>query len=186
MDAKTDRRIAKTQAAIQGAFLEMLLKDGFDAITVKDITEKANIGRKTFYLHYMDKFDLLNAIVIQHLNELETICEQKKEMDFITGTIIWFRYFETHKSFFAALFASESTVSFRHRLLVFIMEQLSRHLKEHHCKNTAVLQKFMGMAVLGVVESYVLNQFSDSVEVIAAQVGGLLEQIIRQNQEDEA
>lgn len=58
MEAKIDRRIAKTQNAIQSAFLEMLLKVGFDAITVKDITEKANISRKTFYLHYMDKFDL--------------------------------------------------------------------------------------------------------------------------------
>lgn len=183
MDAKTDRRIAKTQNAIQSAFLEMLLKEGFDGITVKDITERANISRKTFYLHYMDKFDLLNAIVIQHLGELEAICELKKEMDFIDGTIVWFRYFEKNKSFFAALFASESTVSFHHRLLQFIMEQLSRHLNEHNCKNTAVLQKFMGMAVLGVVESYVLNQFNDNVEVIAAQVGELLEQMIRQNQE---
>lgn len=130
----------------------------------------------------MDKFDLLNAIVVKHPCELEAICEQKKEMNFIDGTIVWFLYFEKHKAFFAALFDSESTVSFRQRLLVFIMEQLSRCLNEHHCKNTAVLQKFMGMAVLGVVESYVLNQFTDSIEVIAAQTGELLEQIILQNQ----
>ncbi|MEG7866054.1 hypothetical protein J0852_25280 [Bacillus paranthracis] len=45
---KIDRRIIKSQNAIQSAFIEMLITDGFDEITVKNITEKANIGRKTF------------------------------------------------------------------------------------------------------------------------------------------
>ncbi|WP_212981769.1 TetR/AcrR family transcriptional regulator, partial [Bacillus paramobilis] len=57
---KIDRRIIKSQNAIQSAFIEMLITDGFDKITVKNITEKANIGRKTFYLHYLDKYNLLD------------------------------------------------------------------------------------------------------------------------------
>ena len=40
--------------------MEMLLDVGFDGITVKEMTEKANISRKTFYLHYLGKYDLLN------------------------------------------------------------------------------------------------------------------------------
>ena len=60
METNIDRRILKSQKAIQNAFLEMLLKDGFDMITIKELTEKADISRKTFYLHYVDKYDLLN------------------------------------------------------------------------------------------------------------------------------
>lgn len=101
---KIDRRIVKSQAAIQSAFLEMLINEGFDDITVKNITEKANIGRKTFYLHYMDKFDLLNKIVDVHLKRLRVICDQKQSKGFIEGTIIWFEYFQDHKSFFCLHF----------------------------------------------------------------------------------
>lgn len=36
----TDRRIVKSEKAIQSAFLAMLLDVGFDAITVKNLTEK--------------------------------------------------------------------------------------------------------------------------------------------------
>lgn len=128
MGEKVDRRIVKSQKAIQTAFLEMLLDVGFDSITVKDITENANISRKTFYLHYVDKFDLLNTIVNTQLAELMRICEEKREKGFVEGTIIWFQYFEQRKPFFAALFATESTVSFRHRLLDFIMEQVAKQV----------------------------------------------------------
>lgn len=78
METNIDRRILKSQKAIQNAFLEMLLKDGFDMITIKELTEKADISRKTFYLHYVDKYDLLNAVVNKHLEELGIICEKKK------------------------------------------------------------------------------------------------------------
>lgn len=175
----TDRRITKSKNAIQSAFLEMLLESGFDAITVKELTEKADISRKTFYLHYMDKHDLLNEIVNETIKDLTELCEKKKDMGFVEGTVLWFYYFEEHKSFFTALFSTESTVTFRHRLLNFIMEQLDYKLEGvSNRRNTEVLRKFMAMAVLGVIESYVLNQFHVEIGEIAEQVGELLEQII--------
>lgn len=79
----------------------------------KNITEKANIGRKTFYLHYLDKYNLLDKIVDDHLDQLKEICYEKQNKGFIEGTIIWFEYFKEHKPFFAALFKSNSTLSFQ-------------------------------------------------------------------------
>ena len=141
----TDRRIVKSEKAIQSAFLAMLLDVGFDAITVKNLTEKADISRKTFYLHYLDKYDLLNGIVDEMIRDLTDLCEKKKDMGVVDGTVLWFYYFEEHKPFFTALFSTESTISFRHRLLDFIMEQLNNKLEgvsEH--RDTEVLCKFMG------------------------------------------
>lgn len=179
MNNPIDRRIIKSQKVIQSTFLTMLLEDGFDKITVKAITEKADISRKTFYLHYVDKYDLLDTIVNKQLEELGVICEQKKEKGFIEGTVIWFNYFEEHKAFFAALFASESTVSFRKQLLQFIMHQLNlKIIKINPEKEAEILLKFLSMAVLGIVESFVLNQLKASTEDTAKQVGELLEQNI--------
>jgi AcrR family transcriptional regulator len=55
-----DRRIARTKIAIQEALIVLIEEKGFDAILVSDIAERANINRGTFYLHYQDKFDLLD------------------------------------------------------------------------------------------------------------------------------
>ncbi len=100
----TDRRIVKSEKAIQSAFLAMLLDVGFDAITVKGLTEKADISRKTFYLHYLDKYDLLNGIVDEMIRELTDLCEKKKDMGFVDGTVLWFYYFEEHKLLYSLVF----------------------------------------------------------------------------------
>ncbi|MEH7031516.1 TetR/AcrR family transcriptional regulator, partial [Priestia megaterium] len=80
-----DRRKLKSQKAIQSTFLEMLIEIGFDDITVKNLTEKAELGRKTFYLHYVDKYDLLDHIVDNHIKELEEIFEYKQNVDLFKG-----------------------------------------------------------------------------------------------------
>lgn len=61
-DGTVDLRIKRTQKSIKNAFYELIEEKGFDHISVKDITERAMISRNTFYLHYNDKFDLLNKV----------------------------------------------------------------------------------------------------------------------------
>ena len=56
---KTDRRIQRTRQALRKALLELNKEKGYDSISVEEITQRANLGRATFYLHYKDKEDLL-------------------------------------------------------------------------------------------------------------------------------
>ncbi|MDA2092053.1 TetR/AcrR family transcriptional regulator C-terminal domain-containing protein [Bacillus cereus] len=175
---KIDRRIIKSQNAIQSAFIEMLITDGFDEITVKNITEKANIGRKTFYLHYLDKYNLLDKIVDDHLDQLKEICYEKQNKEFIEGTIIWFEYFKEHKPFFAALFKSNSTLSFQKKLLTFIMGEIEKKLNTDTSVNKKIdkhiVLKFLGTAVMGILESYVSDEIDSDVAFVATQVGELI------------
>lgn len=52
---RTDPRIRRTQAAIRSAFVRLMQQKEYDAITVTDISEEAQINRKTFYAHYETK-----------------------------------------------------------------------------------------------------------------------------------
>jgi AcrR family transcriptional regulator len=56
---KTDRRIQRTEQMLREALIGLILERGYDAITVQDILDRANMGRSTFYAHYRDKEDLL-------------------------------------------------------------------------------------------------------------------------------
>jgi AcrR family transcriptional regulator len=53
-----DRRIVRTRATLQHALNSLILKKGYEAITIKDICDAANVGRSTFYAHYTGKDDL--------------------------------------------------------------------------------------------------------------------------------
>jgi AcrR family transcriptional regulator len=56
---KTDRRVARTRHALREALLSLMEEQEYNAITVEEITSRADVGRTTFYLHYRDKEDLL-------------------------------------------------------------------------------------------------------------------------------
>jgi len=53
-----DRRIARTRATLRHALNFPILKKGYEAITITDICDAANVGRSTFYAHYTSKDDL--------------------------------------------------------------------------------------------------------------------------------
>jgi AcrR family transcriptional regulator len=55
----TDRRVQRTRQALREALLFLMKEKDYNAITVEEITGRANLGRTTFYLHYQDKEDLL-------------------------------------------------------------------------------------------------------------------------------
>ena len=58
-EAPGDRRVARTIESLRTALIELILEKHYDAITVQDIIDRANVGRSTFYTHFRDKEDLL-------------------------------------------------------------------------------------------------------------------------------
>ncbi len=58
-ERKIDRRVQRTRQLLRDALLSLIVEKGYEAITVQNIIDRANLGRSTFYLHYQDKDDLL-------------------------------------------------------------------------------------------------------------------------------
>ncbi len=63
-----DKRIQKTKQKLRDTFIQMLQTKTFDQITVTELCDAAKMSRITFYAHYNDKYDLLEAIMQQLLD----------------------------------------------------------------------------------------------------------------------
>ncbi len=59
---KQDLRVIRTKKNIREAFYKLLSEKAFESITVSELAQKADINRKTFYLHYSSTKDLLDEI----------------------------------------------------------------------------------------------------------------------------
>ncbi|WP_028552444.1 TetR/AcrR family transcriptional regulator [Paenibacillus sp. UNC451MF] len=60
---KEDRRKQRTRQLLKRGFIEVIREKGFDSMNIQDIADRANVNRGTFYLHYNDKYMLLDEIV---------------------------------------------------------------------------------------------------------------------------
>jgi AcrR family transcriptional regulator len=70
-----DRRVQKTRKLLQDALIELVAEKGYEAISIREILDRANVGRSTFYAHFQDKDQLLHSI----LDRLDELFEQHKK-----------------------------------------------------------------------------------------------------------
>jgi AcrR family transcriptional regulator len=70
---RTDRRTNRTRRLLREALMGLVLERGYDAVTVEEITDRADLGRTTFYLHYRDKDELLMESLDELVNDLTAV-----------------------------------------------------------------------------------------------------------------
>jgi AcrR family transcriptional regulator len=79
---KLDRRIQRTRRLLREALMRLITREGdgakrYDEITIRDITDEANVARTTFYLHFKDKDELL----FQTMRDIYDTLVEHSEMD---------------------------------------------------------------------------------------------------------
>lgn len=60
---RMDRRVKRTQKLLQNSLVALTLEKGYDAVTIRDLTDRADVGYTTFFRHYADKETLLAAVL---------------------------------------------------------------------------------------------------------------------------
>lgn len=179
--SKVDRRILKSQKSIKKAVIELMSEKSFDDITIQDISDRADLSRKTFYLRYVDKYDLLDKLIEEHINELRKACEIEMELDldYIEGYQIWFEFFEKNHLFFSTMISSKGAPTFRNRFLEFIIEEVKGEVNTTEGKNREfnedVFIQFFSSAFVGLIEWWFKNGMPVPPRTMAEQVGVLFE-----------
>jgi AcrR family transcriptional regulator len=180
--AKIDRRIVKTKEAINKAFLELFSEKEFEQITINDISERANVNRGTVYLHYIDKYDLLDKCIDDHLNKLIAFCSLNEinqgKITMVTELLPVFVYFEENFMFFSTLLSNRRTSVFRERLLQFVSINVKKKLDMldlHPEIDNELNAQFMASAFVGIVEWWVQHKMPHPPQFMAEQLWRLFE-----------
>lgn len=87
MAEKTDRRVKYTKMVLKQSLLNLMRNQPIEKITVKDICEKADINRGTFYAHYKDPYDLLAQIENELFDEINVSVESSLKAESISGLL---------------------------------------------------------------------------------------------------
>lgn len=95
-----DRRIQKTRDLLHRALAALIREKPYDLISVKEILDRANVGRSTFYTHFRDKDELLVSAIrdlICSVRTHTTPCSAKSSERMIGFSLPIFEHIEQHR-----------------------------------------------------------------------------------------
>lgn len=79
-----DRRSEKTRQVLTSALIQLILEEGYEAVTVRGVVTRARVSRSTFYLHFSDKRELLRrSLHAPSTQLLRLLCEEIAPRDLV-------------------------------------------------------------------------------------------------------
>ncbi len=174
-----DRRVQKTRQLIMNTFIDLLTEKGFEKITIQDIADRADINRGTVYLHYVDKFDLLDKCVEKYVDLLLHYCEGSTNTNLDAGAFLSvFGYMEKNFTIYKLLLNNEGIGYFRSRLYGIIetmaVEAIGRNPENKAYSNPVTIQ-FLASGFIGVMEWWINQSMPCSVQEVTERLMFLLE-----------
>jgi len=110
MQPKLDRRIERTNQLLENALVALVLEKGYEAVTIKDITDRANVAYVTFFRRYKDKDELLVKMLEAVVEEISALANQMTP-DYLTGShveegVVIFRHAQANHRLYRLLLSS--------------------------------------------------------------------------------
>ncbi len=175
-----DRRIQKSKQAILDAFVELMARKEFEKITINEIAEYANVNRGTVYLHYADKYDLLDQCIETSLTQLTKYCSEEAVSTNSPKASIasTFEYMEKNAFLYTTLLTAKGVPAFRNQLLKMMQQSLDEQIDMGGINqgiSKDVLVNFVTSAAVGVLEWWFINSMPYSAKDITEQLWELLE-----------
>ncbi|HEV2654455.1 MAG TPA: TetR/AcrR family transcriptional regulator [Ktedonobacteraceae bacterium] len=177
-----DRRILRTRHMLSDALFVLIIERGYEALTVQDITERANIGRATFYLHYHDKEQLLEDSLLHLIEEFIQYVELKPGSPdtYQTLSVRVFQHIAEQHQIYRALLRAEGppsvSVQLRKCLALLIQKRVLQPLSER--SNTKIAPELLAAHSAGSLLALVIWWLDADLAPTAEKMGELFYRLI--------
>lgn len=184
---RQDPRVRRTRRLLREALLALIRERGFDAISVQELAERAELNRATFYLHYRDKYELLTQSMKDMLDELVSpaylqsgpgpgVREPVRGLRGIDETppefVRWFEHAAAHPELYHILLSSDGMVAFLTQIRRHIEQLMEPWLEQRFRAEDggvplALRSRFLSSAFLGVLAWWLAERMPHPPERMA-------------------
>lgn len=176
MERKEDRRITMTRKMLKEALIELLKEKDIYHVSVRELCDKADVNRTTFYKYYGNQFDLLTDMEKDMLDYLsQTIKSNTEEPEKIVSSAC--SYLEKNIEFSRLIFNNNVDPDFASKL--FAMESLKKQTlqKFYDSKNETELEyiyQFLTCGIFSLIHLWLNKEVRESPEAFARMVMRML------------
>jgi AcrR family transcriptional regulator len=185
-DEKIDRRIRKTKKALLQSLIELISKKKLSSITVKELTDLADVNRSTFYLYYRDIFDMVEQIEDEMFGEFNKIFEKlRKESNIYTKEMTtynslvsffthMFEYVKDNASMIKILLGPDGDPSFIDKFKNAILQTEPPFNESVPKVKIHYLRPFIISGCVGVIQQWVMDDLKVSPKEMAVIVAEMI------------
>ena len=179
---KEDRRVRRTKKLLTQALTQVLQEKQINEITVKELTDLADMNRGTFYLYYKDMFDMLEKIEDGMFEALDAIISLHEHDDVSQQTkpilLDLFDFIEENQEMCRVLLSPHGDMNFLHRLNEVVREKCLKAWpeirKEKGEADFDYHYSFVVFGCAGIIRAWVNRNCSESAEKMAEMAYGMI------------
>ncbi|MBL8134619.1 MAG: TetR/AcrR family transcriptional regulator [Anaerolineae bacterium] len=191
--SRTDPRIARTQKLLGDALRDLIVELGYDSITVQDISDRAEVSRTTFYLHFKDKDELLFTSMRRIYDDL-TRAHQSRLADVNSLDDIEraacdasdYQHVAQYADFYRAMLGKHGSAAFIQQVMNYLTDEMSKAIVNPASAGIgalpippAIIAAFLAGAQIGMINWWLQNDMQHSAEEMALMqyrlsIGGLM------------
>ena len=181
-EKKEDRRVRRTKKLLTQALTQLLQEKQINEITVKELTDLADMNRGTFYLYYKDMFDMLEKIEDGMFEALDAIVSPHEHDDVSQQTkpilLDLFRFIEDNQEMCRVLLSPHGDMNFLHRLNEVVREKCLKAWpdirKEKGEADFDYHYSFVVFGCAGIIRAWVNRNCPESAEIMAEMAYGMI------------
>ena len=129
MEQKESRRVRMTKMLLKTALLELMQEKEFSQITIKELCERADLNRTTFYLHYADQTAVLREIEQEAqekaIDYMRNVSPDAKAVELIEAFLAYVR---ENKVLFRTLMVSDGSQAFKQEFIRYTLSRIRSNL----------------------------------------------------------
>lgn len=153
-EKKVDRRIAKTKKAIYRAFAQLLSEKNINDITIKDIADRADINRKTFYNYYDGIYELTSEIENKIIDSFEKVIREHNINELLHNPNKMFdelvKIINSDFDFYQYLISVESNSNLVSKLFISLKSRAKEVISEYSVLDEATLDIVLDFVISGM------------------------------------
>lgn len=165
-----DRRVLRTRRLLKQALIELTAEKTYEEITIRDITDQADIGYATFFRHYDGKDDLMLEIFTETIEEIESLPAEHGERYFEREGYLLFAHVSENQSLYRSILDSQNfTRKFRQHTKKMVQVHMEAHAQNISTPSfpLEIAAQHMVSSLVGLIDWWLENDLSTEVERMA-------------------
>ncbi|HVI41246.1 MAG TPA: TetR/AcrR family transcriptional regulator [Anaerovoracaceae bacterium] len=179
--SQDSQRVLETKDRIRDAFFELYATKKIERISIKEITEKAQLNRGTFYVYYKDIYDLLETTEDELIEELVEKIKGILTMILRDEDVIPFlpplEFYERYSKLLRSLFGPNGDPNFVHKIKKIIKKTLREIFRKEQLpqvENLEYVMEYISSAQIGIISYWLVE---NNMELPVPELGNMIKQI---------